>query len=199
MTRAALREHIRLLKSRYARAEDVDARKRHGARIGGLLGVRSTCGSAVSPSLRLPVAKALAERTALALRTAVQEGVVPGGGVAFLNCAARLRERLHAVEEPHHQAACRILIEALSEPARVIFHNAGYEPGEIFGTLAHSGPNTVFDAMGRRFLDVREGSVLDSAPVLKACLRNAISTAALALTIDSVVHLSHPEMVGKPE
>jgi chaperonin GroEL (HSP60 family) len=92
-----------------------------------------------------------------------------------------------------------VLIEALAAPARTIFANAGCDPGEVMGKLMHANAQTAFDVIAHQVVDAQAAGILDSAAVLKGCVRNAISTAGLALTIDSVVHLSRPEMVGIPQ
>lgn len=192
-----LREHVHRLKARCGKAQDVDERKRLHARIGNLLGGAVTLWVGGYSQPEISARKALAERTALALRSAVEEGVAPGGGIALMDCAHRLAQ--HLTVDPDERAAYRILTEALSAPARTLFRNAGYDPGDALGRLSGAGSGAAFDVVRDRVVDAREAGILDGVTVLKACVRNAISTAALALTIDSVVHLSRPEMVGKPE
>lgn len=192
-----MREHLRRLKTRARMAPDVEDRKHLQDRIGAMLGGSLTLwlGGFSEPEIKMR--KALAERTALALRSAIEEGVVPGGGIAHLNCRKVLAA--HSAQDADERAAYRVLIEALAEPARTIFRNAGCDPGEIMGKLMHADVNNVFDVMTHQMVDARVAGIVDSTAVLKASLRNAVSTAALALTIDSVVHLARPEMVGTPK
>ena len=67
------------------------------------------------------------------------------------------------------------------------------------GQLYHESTDMGFDVLTNQVVNMHEAGILDSAQVLKSTLRNAISTAAMALTIDSLVHLAKPEMIGKPE
>ena len=193
------REHIRRLKARWQKTQDVDDRKPLQDRIGNLLGGAITLWVGGQSQPEISARKALAERAALALRGAYEDGVVPGGGIAFLKCRDPLARQLNSIDAPEAHAAYRILVEALAAPARTIWRNAGYDPGDVLSRLPHAGPDSAFDVVAGQVVDVREAGILDSAPVLKACARNAISSAALALTIDSVVHLSRPEMVGQSE
>ena len=64
--------------------------------------------------------------------------------------------------------------------------------------LGYECADAGFDVVGNRIVNMREAGILDSVLVLKSSVRNAISTAALALTIDSLVHLAKPEMIGNP-
>ncbi len=193
-----LRTHVQKLKARARKAQDVDDRKKLHDRIGAMLGGSLTLwlGGYSEPEIKMR--KALADRTALAIRAALEEGVVPGGGIALLNCR-RVLAAGAAMQDPDERAAYRVLSEALEAPARTIFQNAGRDPGEIMGRLLHAGANAAYDVMTDKVVEARAAGIVDSGSVLKAGLRNAISTAALALTIDSVVHVARPEMVGEPQ
>jgi chaperonin GroEL len=190
-----LREHIARLEAHYTRA-DTEQRQRLQERIGRLMGGSATLwvGGATEPEIE--VRKALADRTALALRSTVRDGVVPGGGLALRQCRSLLEARLEAAADTDERAAYRILLDALDAPVRVIFTNAGFDAGEILAqiSLANGTGSCVFDVMARQMVDVVEAGILDSALVQKTAVRNAISTAALALTIDTLVHLRKPEV-----
>jgi chaperonin GroEL len=194
-----LREHIHKLKIHYHNAQDVDEQKHIQERIAPLMGgsVTLQIGGFTEPEIKSR--KSQAERTALTMRAAVQEGVVAGGGIALLNCQKMLEQRLACAHDTDERAAYRILMEALVTPTQTIFRNAGYDPSEIMARLSYEDPEAGFDVVRDRFVNFCEAGILDSALVLKTSVRNAISTAAIALTIDSLVHLSNPEIVGKPE
>lgn len=194
-----LREHIRDLEAFYQNTASVDERKRAPQRIGNLRGGSITLwvGGFTEPEIN--ARKALAERTALALRVAMQGGVVPGGGTALLNCRNMLEMRRAASHDTDERAVYRILIDALAAPARTIFRNAGYDPSEVIARLNREHPDTGFDVVTNRIVKMRDAGIMDSATVLKTSIRNAISTASLALTIDSLVHVAKPEITGKPQ
>jgi chaperonin GroEL len=196
---AVLRQHLRSLRSLYHSATETDVRKKTLERIGELMGSSVTLwvGGFTEPEIN--ARKSLAQRAALTMRAAVQEGVVPGGGVALLNCRAALKRARGAVWDDDETAAYRILIEALSAPAHAIYRNAGYDPGEVMGKLMHENVDMGFDVVSGQVVNCCEAGILDSVLVLKTSVRNAIQTAGLALTIDSLVHLAEPEMVGKLE
>jgi chaperonin GroEL len=97
------------------------------------------------------------------------------------------------------RAAERILCAALAAPARTIFRNAGYDPSEVMAQLSYECPDVGFDVMQDRVVNMRDAGIVDGVTMLKTSVRNAVSTAALTLTIDSLVHLSKPEMIGKPQ
>lgn len=194
-----LREHLTRLKTRCRNAKEVETRKELRDRIGAMLGGSLTMWIGGFSEPEIAARKALAERTALALRSALDEGAVPGGGSALLNCRTVLEQHIPQTTDAEERAAYRLLAEALAAPARTIFRNAGYDPGEVLGRLSLVDGEVAFNVITNQVEDVRQTGLVDSLPVLKACVRNAVSTSALALTIDSVVHLSKPEMIGEPE
>ncbi len=194
-----LREHLGKLKTLFHNTEDLDTRKRAQERIAGLMGSSVTLWVGGFTKTEIDARKTLAERAARALRAAMLEGVVPGGGIALLNCRPMLEEKRRASENEDERMAYRLLIEALAAPARTLFSNSGYDASEIMARLQQVGPDSGFDVVADRIVNMGEAGIMDSALILKTSLRNAISTAALALTIDSIVHLSQPEMIGKPE
>lgn len=190
----ALRQHFATLEKNFANSQDSDQRKRLQARIGRLMGGSATLWVGGSTEPEIDVRKALAERTALALRTAVRDGVVPGGGLALMKCRTLLDKRYQAATDTDERAAYRILAEALDAPLRTICTNAGFNPSEVMAKLAYENSTTTFDVAKRCMADAIETGILDSAVVQKTAVRNALSTAALALTVDTLVHLRKPEI-----
>ncbi len=192
-----LRQHILNLEASYQRTQDRELRTRLQQRIGRLMGGSATLwiGGATQPEIDLR--KALAERTADTLRAAVRDGVLPGAGVALLNCRPALDQ--HPFSDPDERAAYRILSEALAEPARAIWENAGYDPGAVMAKLSFEDSGCGFDAIRGQVVNVREAGILDSAAVIKQAVRSAVTTAALALSVDVLIHVRNPEMVAQPK
>jgi chaperonin GroEL len=194
-----LRDHIHRLHRHYHLTRDSDERKAARERVGNLQGGSATLWVGGFSETEINAQKSRAERATQAIRAAIQAGVVPGGGIALLNCRKRLEAQLKAAEDTDERAAYRILLEALAVPAQTIFRNAGYDPSEVMAKLSFESPLAGFDVITGQVVDVCEAGILDSADVLVSSIQNAISTAALALTIDSLVHVTKPEMIGNPE
>ena len=81
---------------------------------------------------------------------------------------------------------------------RRLLENAGYDPGEIMAQLRPGEPNSGFDVMKRAFVDVAAAGIVDVAQVQVEALRRAVSSAALALTIDVLVLHRDPETMTEP-
>jgi chaperonin GroEL len=132
------------------------------------------------------IRKELAERTAEAVRGALRDGVLAGGGVALMTCAAKLRQ-CHP-ENEDHRAALRILADALEAPHRVIVTNAGYDASTVLARIKRDGGYSGLNVETGEIVDMLEAGVVDAAAVQIAAVRRAVGSAALALTIDVMVH-----------
>ena len=187
-----LRQHVNNLQTQYQRSDDKERREKLQGRIGKLMGGSATLWIGGLSETDIDDRKALAESTADAMRAAVEDGVLPGGGMALTDCRRLLAPMLENGADPDQRAAFRILHDALAEPARAIYENAGYEPGEIFARIMHSDKSHGFDVISGELVDMN--SLLDSAASLKSALRNAVMTAGMALTIDVLVHHKTPEI-----
>ncbi len=128
--------------------------------------------------------KARVEDAMHATKAAVEEGIVPGGGVALL----RAQKALDAMElEGDEQIGVQIVRRALEEPLRQIVNNAGLE-GSVVVTEVRSKKQTVgFDASGMRYVDMIEAGIIDPAKVTRHALQNAASVAGLLLTTEAMV------------
>jgi chaperonin GroEL len=129
--------------------------------------------------------KARVEDAMHATRAAVEEGIVPGGGVALVRCIAALEKlKLHGDEA----IGVNIVKRALEEPMRQIALNAGQEGAVIVGRIRESkDDNFGFNADTGEFGDLVEAGVIDPAKVTRLALQNAASIAALMLTTEALV------------
>ncbi len=129
--------------------------------------------------------KARVEDAMHATRAAVEEGIVPGGGVALLRCVAALDKlKLHDDE----LIGVNIVKRALEEPMRQIVQNAGHEGAVVVGKVRESKEdNFGFDAESGEYVDMIKAGVIDPAKVTRLALQNAASIAALMLTTEALV------------
>jgi len=129
--------------------------------------------------------KARVEDAMHATRAAVEEGIVPGGGVALLRCIPALDKlKVHGDEA----IGVNIVKRALEEPMRQIAQNAGHEGAVVVGRVRESkDENFGFDAETGEFGDLVKAGVIDPAKVTRLALQNAASIAALMLTTEALV------------
>ena len=115
------------------------------------------------------------------------------GGIALLACRPRLRRMLEASTDPDEQAAYAILLEALEEPIRTIAANAGYDAGAVMAQVNRAGAGFGFDVRSGQVVDMAQAGIFDIAAAQKAAVHGAIAGAALALTVDVLIHKRNPE------
>jgi chaperonin GroEL len=105
---------------------------------------------------------------------------------------------LEEATEPEEQAAYRVLLRAVEAPTRTLLANAGLDPSEIMGEINRAGPGYAFDMVTQKVVDMAEAGILDAAAVVESSVRSAVSSAALALTTDAIVHKANPEQAVQP-
>ncbi len=122
-----------------------------------------------------------------ATRAAVEEGIVPGGGVALLNIISDI-EKLLKGSEGDRKTGIAIVVRALEEPIRQIAANAGLEGSVIVERIKKSGKTGFgFDAAKLEFGNMVEKGIIDPTKVTRSALQNAASVAAMLLTTESLV------------
>ncbi|KVO20505.1 chaperonin GroEL [Burkholderia ubonensis] len=135
-----------------------------------------------------------------ATRAAVEEGIVPGGGVALIRVKQAIRELTGANADQH--AGIKIVLRALEEPLRQIVTNAGDEASVVVAKVAEGSGNFGYNAQTGEYGDLVESGVLDPTKVTRTALQNAASVAGLLLTTDATVHEAPkeaPSVGGAPE
>jgi chaperonin GroEL len=129
--------------------------------------------------------KARVEDALNATRAAVEEGIVPGGGVALLR-ASKAIDRVMA--EGDEKVGAMIVKRALEEPIRQIVENAGLEGSVIVEKVkSEAAPNRGYDAESMEYVDMMQAGIIDPAKVERVALQNAASIASLLLTTEALV------------
>lgn len=129
--------------------------------------------------------KARVEDALHATRAAVEEGIVPGGGVALIRAKLAIKDIKGDNDEQN--AGIRIVLRAMEEPLRQIVANAGDEPSVVVNTVAQGEGNFGYNAQSAKYGDMVEMGVLDPTKVTRTALQNAASVASLILTTDCMV------------
>ncbi len=122
-----------------------------------------------------------------ATRAAVEEGIVAGGGTAYLNVIADVAKLLETTEGDE-RTGVKIVVKALEEPVRQIAINAGFDGGVIVDKILSSGKiGYGFDAYNEVYCDMMGAGIVDPTKVTRSALQNAASIASVILTTESVV------------
>jgi chaperonin GroEL len=132
--------------------------------------------------------KARVEDAMHATKAAVEEGIVPGGGVALLRCVPALDKALQDKSLDHDvRVGMETVRRALEEPLRWIANNAGHEGNIVVGKVRGMDSETGFNAQNDKFENLIDAGVIDPTKVVRCAIQNASSIAALMLTTEVVV------------
>ena len=121
-----------------------------------------------------------------ATKAAVEEGIVSGGGVAYLNVISKVAKLLQTTTGDE-KTGVQIILRSLEEPIRQICTNAGLEGSVIIDKVKASKTGVGFDVLKEVYIDMIEAGIVDPAKVTRSALQNAASVAAMVLTTESIV------------
>ena len=127
-----------------------------------------------------------------ATRAAVEEGIVPGGGVTLVNIISKLQD---IGETDDEKVGAMIIRRALEEPLRQIAENAGYEGSVVVERVKNEKPGIGFNALTEEYTDMIKAGVVDPVKVTRSALENAASIGSLILTTESLI-AEKPEPKG---
>jgi len=188
-----VRQHVERLQRAYQTAADADEANKVLDRLGHLMNGSATLWIGAQTEKDYEPRKEMANRAARALRMALMEGVLPGGGIALLNCIPAVQEHLRHCEDPDETAAYRMLEHALRAPFYTIISNAGYSPGEVLVDVNRAGAGAGLDARTGKVVNMEAAGIVDPALVVKEALRSAVAGAGLLLTTDVLIHKRNPQ------
>jgi chaperonin GroEL len=124
-----------------------------------------------------------------ATKAAVEEGIVPGGGVAYL----RAKDAIQSMKlENDEETGARILIHALEKPTRMIIENSGLDAGKALAELERmtkeqNNKNLGFNVISLQYVDMVEDGIIDPTKVARSALQNAVSVATMIMTTECLV------------
>ena len=121
-----------------------------------------------------------------ATRAAVEEGIIAGGGSAYIHASKKVAELVDTLEGDEKTGA-KVILKALEAPLYYIAANAGLEGAVIINKVKESAPGTGFNAATEEYVDMVENGILDPVKVTRSALQNATSVASTLLTTESVV------------
>jgi len=121
-----------------------------------------------------------------ATKAAVEEGILPGGGTAYVNVIPKVEELLKTVSDDE-KIGVRIILKALEEPVKQIAENAGLEGAIILDKVKSSKSGVGFDAAKEEYVDMKKAGIVDPTKVTRSAIQNAESVASMILTTESIM------------
>ncbi|MGE3960231.1 MAG: chaperonin GroEL [Dehalococcoidia bacterium] len=184
-TKKSIEERIKMIRASLDRATSDWDREKLQERLGKLSGSVAIIKVGAATEVELTEKKHRVEDALSATRAAVEEGIVPGGGVAFLNALPAL-EKVE-LDNADERTGVRILRRALEEPLRRIATNAGQDGSVVVQKVMSLKKGQGYDAATDSYGDMISLGIIDPAKVTKAALENAVSIAGMVLTTNVLV------------
>jgi chaperonin GroEL len=194
-----LRHRLYELRRQYESTDDLQVREAALQRFATLNGGTATLHIGGETEAAVAQKRALAKRAANTVRAALQSGVVPGGGVSLVRLTQVLGEIATLSQTREYVQSLRMFQAALQAPFRALLTNCGIEVGDAVQVIQHSPYPCVYDVRVGAWVDADTSQIFDVANVLKHALRFAAQHAALALTVDTVVHRHKPPLMATPD
>jgi chaperonin GroEL len=182
---SAIQGRVKEIRSQIEKTTSDYDREKLQERLAKLVGGVAVIKVGAATETEMKEKKARVEDAVHATRAALEEGIVPGGGVALVRCEKALDDLKLEGDE---QIGVTIVRRALEEPLRQIVQNAGTEGAVILGRIKDSKDNTFgYNAQSDKFEDLVDAGVIDPTKVTRTALQNAGSIAALMLTTEALV------------
>ncbi|TCT15699.1 chaperonin GroEL [Natranaerovirga pectinivora] len=176
---------------------DFDKEKLH-ERLAKLAGGVAVIKVGAATETEMKEKKLRMEDALAATRAAVEEGIIAGGGTAYIHASKEIASILDELEGDEKTGA-KIILKALESPLRQIVTNAGLEGSVVVNKVKEENSNIGFDALNETYVDMVKVGIIDPAKVTRSALQNATSVASTLLTTESVVAdipVDEPPMPG---
>ena len=179
-------KRVALLKSQIAEEKSEFEKENLQERLAKIAGGVAVIGVGAATEVEMKDRKLRIEDALSATKAAVEEGIVPGGGTAYIDILPKVTE---VVEQLHgdEKIGGKIILRALEEPTRQISINAGLEPSVILEKVKNSPVGVGFNAQTDEYVDMKKAGIVDPTKVSRSALQNAVSIASMILTTESLV------------
>ncbi|MGB9597439.1 MAG: chaperonin GroEL [Candidatus Poribacteria bacterium] len=184
-TKDKIQGRINQIRNQIAETTSDYDREKLQERLAKLSGGVAVINVGAATEVEMKEKKARVEDAMHTTRAAVEEGILPGGGVAFIRTLPAL-ENLK-LDDPDEQVGVDIVKRAIEEPCRQIAENAGQEGSVIVERVKKEPTNVGYDALAGEFRDLVEAGIVDAKKVMRLALQNAASIAGLMITTEALV------------
>ena len=183
---AAISARISQIKAQIEETTSDFDREKLQERLAKLAGGVAVVRVGAATETEMKEAKLRMEDALAATRAAVEEGIISGGGSAYIHASKKVAE-MAAKLEGDEKTGANIILKALEAPLFTIAYNAGLEGAVIINKVRESQPGVGFNALTEEYVDMVQAGIVDPAKVTRSALQNATSVASTLLTTESVV------------
>ena len=179
-------DRVGQLKAQIAEEKSEFTKETLQERLAKIAGGVAVIGVGAATEVEMKDKKLRIEDALSATRAAVEEGIVAGGGTAYLNIIPEVEKEISTLQGDEKLGAS-IVLKALEEPAKQIAVNAGLEPAVIVEKVKTSEKGVGFNAANNTYVDMKKAGIVDPTKVSRSALQNAASVASMVLTTESIV------------
>ncbi|MBR4111232.1 MAG: chaperonin GroEL [Clostridia bacterium] len=177
---------VKHIRTQLEKTESEYEKEKYQERLAKLSGGVAVIEVGAATEIEMKERKLRIEDALAATRAAVEEGIVAGGGTAYVNAIPAV-EKLLAETEGDERTGVKTVLKALEEPIKQIAFNAGLEGSIILDKVKQSEVGIGFDALNEKYVDMKKEGIIDPTKVTRSALQNAASIAAMVLTTESLV------------
>ena len=179
-------ERVNLIRNQIAETKSEYDKEKLQERLAKLAGGVAVIQVGAATEIEMKEKKLRIEDALSATKAAVEEGILPGGGTAFINVIPEVEKLLKTLPEGEKIGA-KIILKALEEPVKQIARNAGLEGAIILEKVKASKPGVGFDAAKEEYTDMKKAGIVDPTKVTRSAIQNAESVASMILTTESIM------------
>ena len=179
-------ERVSQIRAQLAEEKSEYEKEKLQERLAKIAGGVAVIGVGAATEVEMKDKKLRIEDALSATKAAVEEGVVSGGGTAYVNIIPDV-EKLAETLSDDEKLGAKIILKALEEPVKQIAVNAGLEPAVILEKVKNSPVGTGFNAKDEVYVDMKKAGIVDPTKVSRSALQNAASIASMVLTTESIV------------
>ena len=177
---------VRQLKAQIEETKSEYDKENLQERLAKIAGGVAVIGVGAATEVEMKEKKLRIEDALSATKAAVEEGIVAGGGTAYVNVIPRVEKLVKELSDGEKLGA-QIVLKALEEPVKQIARNAGLEPAVILDNVKKSAAGFGFDAAKEEYVDMKKAGIVDPTKVTRSAIQNAASIASMILTTESLV------------
>ena len=179
-------ERVTQVKAQLAEEKSEFEKENLQERLAKIAGGVAVIGVGAATEVEMKDRKLRIEDALSATKAAVEEGIVSGGGTAYVNVIPKVETLITKLENDEKLGA-KIVLKALEEPVKQIAVNAGLEPAVILEKVKSSKEGIGFNAQSEEYVDMKKAGIVDPTKVSRSALQNAASIASMVLTTESIV------------
>ena len=180
-------ERVKMIKAQLEEEKSEYEKEKLQERLAKIAGGVAVIEVGAATEVEMKEKKLRIEDALSATKAAVEEGILPGGGTAFINVIPEVEKLLKDAKSDGEKIGIKIILKALEEPVRQIAANAGLEGAVILEKVKASEPGIGFDAAKEEYVDMKKAGVVDPTKVTRSALQNAESVASMIITTESIM------------